>query len=89
MAEFGLIVPKGITHLYQRVPRLLEEAEDEFPCILREPLQRLLDYLKVLDRQVDEMELEVHILHRSNQVSRKLEKIPSIGSLTPARWWRR
>ena len=82
LAEFGLIIPQGITHLYQRVPLLLEEAKDELPGVFQNLVQRLLAHLKLLDRQVDETELQIQLWHRSNPLSRKLEKIPGIGPLT-------
>lgn len=82
LTEFGLIIPQGISHLYQRVPLLLDEAKDELPGAFRHLIQRLLDHLKELDRQVNEMELQIQAWHRSNTLSRKLEKIPGIGPLT-------
>lgn len=82
LGEFGLIIPQGITHLYQRVPLLLEEATDELPGLFRELVQRLLMHLKELERQVDEIELQIQMWHRANPLSRKLEKIPGIGPLT-------
>jgi transposase len=82
LAEFGLVVPQGITHLYQRVPLLLEQAKDELPGLFQQLIERLLAHLKILDRQVDEMEFEIQLWHRSNPLSRKLEKIPGIGPLT-------
>jgi transposase len=82
LAEFGLVVPQGITHLYQRVPLLLEQAKEELPGLFRQLVQRLLEHLKILDRQVNEMEIQIQMWHRSNPLSRKLEKIPGIGPLT-------
>lgn len=82
LSEFGLIVPQGITHVYQRVPALLEEAKDELPGAFRELLQRLLDHLKELDRQVGEMEVQIRAWHRTDALSRKLEQIPGIGPIT-------
>lgn len=82
LSEFGLIVPQGIAHLYQRVPVLLEEAKDELPGLFRELAQRLLDHLKDLDRQAGEMEVQIQAWHRTNALSRKLEKIPGIGPIT-------
>jgi transposase len=82
LSEFGLIVPQGITHVYQRVPALLDEAKDELPGVFCELVQRLLAHLKELDRQVGEMEVQIQIWHRSNALSRKLEAIPGIGPLT-------
>ena len=82
LSEFGLILPQGIAYLYQRVPVLLDEANDELPGTFRELVQRLLEHLKELDRQVGEMEVQIQTWHRSNVLSRKLEKIPGIGPLT-------
>jgi transposase len=82
LSEFGLIVPQGIAHLYQRVPVLLDEAKEALPGALRELMQRLLTHLKELDRQVQEMEGQIQAWHRSNALSRKLEKIAGIGPIT-------
>jgi transposase len=82
LAEFGLIVPQGISHLFERVPLLLDEAKDEVPGVFFQLIQRLLEHLKSLDRQVDEMEIQIQAWHRSNALSKKLEKIPGIGPLT-------
>ena len=82
LSEFGLILPQGIAHLYQRVPVLLDEAQEELPGVFRELVQRLLDHLKELDRQVGEMEVQIQAWHRANDWSRKLEKIPGIGPIT-------
>lgn len=82
LSEFGLIVPQGITHVYQRVPALLDEAKEELPSVFCELVQRLLTNLKELDRQVGEMEVQIQIWHRANVLSRKLEAIPGIGPVT-------
>jgi len=82
LSEFGLILPQGIACLYQRVPVLLDEAKDELPGVFQELIQRLLEHLKELDRQVGEMEVQIQAWHRSSALSRKLEKIPGIGPLT-------
>jgi transposase len=82
LSEFGLIVPQGIAHLYQCVPLLLDEAKDELPGAFRELVQRLLEHLKELDRQVGEMEVQIQAWHRTDALSRKLEKIPGIGPIT-------
>jgi transposase len=82
LSEFGLIVPQGIMHLYQRVPALLDEAREELPGMFCELVQRLLAHLKELDRQVGEMEVQIRVWHLANAVSRKLEAVPGIGPLT-------
>ncbi len=82
LAEFGLIIPQGIWHLAKRVPELLEDASNALPGAFRPLVQRLMDHLKELARQVGELEREIQRWHRGNEASRKLEEIPGIGPIT-------
>ena len=82
LMEYGLVIPQGIRHIYARVPELIEDASNELPGRFRLLIQRLLDHLKELDRQVCELEREIEQWHRSSEVSKRLESIPGIGPLT-------
>lgn len=82
LAEFGLIIPQGIGHIAARVPELIEDASNELPGAFRVLVQRLLDHLKELDRQVDELEGQIQSWHRSSEASCKLAHVPGIGPLT-------
>jgi transposase len=82
LAEFGLVVPRGLWNVHQRVPALLERAADALPLALRHLIERLLVHLRELDRQVAELESQIQAWHRSSAMSRRLEKIPGIGPLT-------
>ncbi|CAB3775307.1 IS110 family transposase ISAs16 [Paraburkholderia humisilvae] len=52
LAEFGIVVPKGIGHLERQVPELIEDAANELTGSFRLLIQRLMDQPKELDRQV-------------------------------------
>lgn len=82
LAEFGLILPQGIHHIAKRVPELIENASNELTGAFRLLIQRLVEHLKELDRQVRELEIEIKKWHRANPLSSKLEKIPGIGPIT-------
>lgn len=82
LREFGLVVPVGIGFIYQRVPDLLDQASNDLPGVFRELMLRLLEHMKDLDRQVNELERQINVWHRSNTLSRKLEKVPGIGPIT-------
>jgi len=82
LAEMGLAIPKGIKYLFCLVPSLLDEAKDVLPASFRQLIERLLDQLKELKRQVNELELEILRWHRQNEASRNLETIPGIGPIT-------
>lgn len=82
LSEFGVIVPQGISHLAGRVPGLLEDATNDLTGSFRLLIQRLLDHLKELDRQVRELEAKIQVWHRENEVSCKLARVPGIGPIT-------
>lgn len=82
LGEYGLVVPQGIAYIAQRVPALIEDAENELPGSFRLLIQRLLDHLKVLQEQVDEIEVQIKAWHRDSEASLRLEKVPGIGPLT-------
>jgi transposase len=82
MAEFGLIIPQGIAHITARVPELLEDADNELTGSFRHLVDRLMLHFKELDKQVKEFDGQIKAWHQSNELSRKLEKIPGIGPIT-------
>lgn len=86
LAEFGLVVPQGIGYIAKRVPELIEDATQELPGFVRLLIDRLLDHMKLLDRQVDDIEAQIKAWRRPSESSRRLEEIPGIGPLTPALW---
>jgi transposase len=79
LGEFGLIIPQGLSHIFERAPALLEDASNELPIAFRQMIERLTDHLKELDQQVKEFERQIITWHRSSEISRRLEKIPGIG----------
>jgi len=82
LAEFGLVVPVGIANIAKRVPELIEDATNELTGSFRLLIARLMDHLKELDRQVDELEAQIKSWHRASDASCKLEKVPGIGPIT-------
>lgn len=82
LAEFGLTIPQGIGHIASRVPELIEDASNGLPGSFRLLVQRLLDHLKELDRQVDDLEKQIVKWHRHSAASSKLAKVPGIGPIT-------
>ncbi|MDX4953619.1 IS110 family RNA-guided transposase [Delftia acidovorans] len=81
LGEFGLIIPQGIGYIATRVPELIEDASNELPGGFRLLVERLLDHLKELDRQVEELEARIQAWHRASELSCKLAQVPGIGPL--------
>jgi len=82
LAEYGIAIAQGIGHIPKRVPEILEDGENDLPGSFRLLIERLLDHLKELDRQVGELEVQIQLWHRDNSASQKLAKIPGVGPIT-------
>ena len=82
LAEFGIVLPQGIGHITKCLPAILEDEENELPGIFRQLAARLGAHLKGLDRQVGELEEQIHCWHRESEASRRLAQIPGIGPMT-------
>lgn len=82
LAEFGLVIPVGIANIARCVPALIEDASNELPGAFRLMIDRLMDHLKELHRQVGELEAQIVAWHRANAASVQLQKLPGIGPIT-------
>ena len=82
LAEFGVVVPKGIADIKGRVPQLIEDASVDLPGAFGLLMQRLLERLTELSRQVTELEAQIKAWHQSNPLRRNLEALPGIGPIS-------
>ena len=82
LAEYGIVIPQGIGHIAKSLPEILEDGENGLPGSFRHLIDRLGAHLKELDRQVQELEVQIQLWHRSSAASRKLAEIPGIGPIT-------
>ena len=82
LAEFGIVIPKGIGHIAKCLPEILEDAENGLPGMMRQLVRGLGEQLKVVDNQVEEMERQIKLWHRDSEPSRTLEAIAGIGPIT-------
>lgn len=81
LAEFGLVVPKGLAALQRHIPEILEDAENGLPGAFRELLETLMNHLSMLNLQVEDITQRIESVHRVNPLSRRLAQIPGIGPL--------
>ena len=82
LAEFGIVIPKGIGHIAKRLPEILEDGENGLPGMMRQLVRALGEQLKGVDNQVEEMERQIKLWHRDSEPSRTLEAIAGIGPIT-------
>src|SRR5215510_5539451 len=82
LAEFGIVLRQGIHVLLREVPAIVSDDENGLLESVRDLFTRLLGHVKELDRHVTEVEQQILQWHKSNEQSRKLEKVPGIGPIT-------
>jgi transposase len=82
LAEYGITLPQGISHVAKQLPQIVEDAENDLPGVFRELLKCLSTHLRELDRQVKKLEEQIQDWHRASEESQKLARIPGIGPLT-------
>lgn len=81
LGEYGIVIPKGISHIRSRLPSIIE-AHENLTEIGRELFGNQYQRMVWLDEQIVLMEKRIEQLFKSNEMCKKIEKIPGIGKLT-------
>lgn len=79
--EYGVKFSKGINRLRKEVPSALEDADNELTLAGRRILNNLLEQLRLLDRQVDEVTTELVNYTKQIAACKTLFQMPGIGWL--------
>ena len=82
LAEFGIVMPKGISHLRARVPAIIDDTQNGLPGTVRELFARLFTNLRELGTHIADLERQIRAVHRTDEASQRLEAIPGIGPLS-------
>ncbi len=81
LAEYGVVLPKGIHVLRRRLPELLEDADNGLSALFRRLLRRSYWQLQLLDEQIDAYTQEVTRLSGQDEACRRLQSIPGFGPI--------
>ena len=82
LAEFGIVAPQGIKTLRDRIPDILEDAENELIPEMRELIKVMDERLKDMIEDVEALDLKIKLSNERNEMIAELMKIPGIGPLT-------
>ena len=78
--EFGLVVPLGVSRVEELLAKLA--ADPTVPEIAREMLAMLGRQIEQIDTHMAEVDARLLAMHKANEVSRRLAKMPGIGPIT-------
>jgi transposase len=81
LAEYGVILPKGVTSLRRRLPALLEDAENGLSDLFRRLAAQGYQQLQALDSQIDFYTQEMVHQSQHSDACRRLQTIPGYGPI--------
>ncbi len=80
LLEFGIVIPKGLAYLRQRVPLALEDAENGLPMACRPTLHRMFLRFRAIEEDLAFLDQEVDTIVKSNDGCRRLNLRGSVLS---------
>jgi transposase len=81
IAEYGLVMNKGVATVRRVIPELLEDAENGLSDFFRALLQRGYDQLVELEKHIDHYTRQVEQHSRQNDRCRRLQALPGFGPI--------
>ncbi len=82
LAEFGIVLAKGIQHALKLVEQLLDGKALDIPELAARVVITLAEQLRALRARIADLEKDLVIWSRDDQVVKCLQTIPGIGIIT-------
>jgi transposase len=82
LAEYGVVLNKGIGAVRKGLPEILEDAENGLTMRSRELFSEMLEQLRLLDEQFKHSEKQIEVSNRGNETCRRLDEILGVGPIT-------
>lgn len=82
LAEYGLVIPKGIHQISGAVADALEDAENGLPSVFGQLISTLMESFRMTFYYVDAMDLAIQNWHKNLAESQRLATIPGVGPIT-------
>lgn len=82
LADYGIVVPKGIGHLRKALPLILEDGENELTVQSRRLFAGLYERLKQFDDVIEGYDRELEGLVKQDERCQRLIAIEGVGTVT-------
>lgn len=81
LAEYGIVIAKGIGPLRRQLPLILEDGENCLSGLFREVLSEMAERFKLIDQRIRQYDLKVEHIFRQDERCQRLAKVEGVGSL--------
>lgn len=82
LMEYGIVMPKGVSHVRKRIPDILEDAENGLTPLFRALVNDIYSEILHSDKRIKILEEQLTLFSRQNEDCKRLLTIPGIGPLT-------
>ena len=82
LAEYGVIINKGVNTVRKGLPEILEDAENGLTPLARELFAEHLEELQILDQRFKRCEKRIATLNQENEVCQRLIEMLGVGPIT-------
>jgi transposase len=81
LAEYGIVIAKGIAHVKAQLPLIVEDADNELSIQARRHFDDLYNELDELNSRIKEVDKDILALSRQHPVCQRLSTMTGIGPL--------
>lgn len=81
LAEFGIVLPQGISQLRRGLPLILENAENELTGFSRRLFASLYEELAQFDSRIEALDEQVKTIYRASEPCQRVAAVEGIGPL--------
>lgn len=81
LAEYGVVINKGVVAVRRALPGLLEDADNGLTPLARALFAEQLDELRMLDQRMADCEHRIETLNEAHAVCARLDEVLGIGPL--------
>ena len=80
--EYGIIIPQGILNLRKWLPLILSGNDERLCAVSKILFDNLQDELGILDKKIEEIEVQLKQMAKTNATCERLMEVPGVGVLT-------
>lgn len=81
LAEYGIVIKKGIHALRKALPLILEDASNELTFLARESFQSLYEEIEEKDKRIDFYTKKIEQIFKESPACQRIEQIEGVGKI--------
>jgi transposase len=85
LLEFGIIINKSVSNFRQRLPEILEDAENELPFAMRQTLFQMWEFYTQLSKEFDLIDKQLRQLCGQDEDCQRLMQLEGVGPISAVR----